>query len=151
MPSVEATVTTPPVRLLEGRDRGPDHRGGGEQVDGDDPVPGLARDVGERAGHVHPGRGDHGVDAAPGLLDELPGGRLGGAGVGQVAPHPRHAVGGWLPVDDERAAAGLGDGFDDGGAEAARSAGDDDSVGHEGPSEWPRAAAMVLVVERPSR
>jgi hypothetical protein len=140
------------VRALEGGQGCADHGGGREQVDGDDPVPGLAGHVGECTRHVESRRGDHAVDQPAGLGHGPPGGVLGGARVRQVALDPRHARRGRLPVDDERAAAGLGHRIDDRGAESARSAGHDHCIhGVHLRSTAARAAAMVRVVECPSR
>ena len=56
---------------------------GAEEVDGDDPLPGVARDVGQRAAGVRAGRRDNAVDATPPLRD-APDHLLDGGAVGEV-------------------------------------------------------------------
>jgi hypothetical protein len=112
------------VRAFQPGKGGTDHRRGGQQVDGHHALPGGGRHVGEAAGDVSARGGDDAVQVA-GPLREQRCRVLGGPGVGEVTFDPRHVTGGWLPVDDVRDAAGLTDGGDDGGAEAAGAAGDE--------------------------
>ena len=129
-PSVEETVTTRGFSLrAQVRHRRADGGRGAEQVDHDDAVPVGAVELLERRREVHAGGGDDGVEGAAGAVDEPRDGGLGGAGVGEVDDLVRDAVDGHA-VEGEGTAAGLADGGDGGGAEAAGGTGHED--GSEG-------------------